>query len=346
MAPLRPALYLGYAAPGTSPLTLVDQAREAEGLGYESVWVAEAWGTDTVSVLSWIAAKTRTIKVGASIMQISARTPAATAMTAATLDLLSEGRFILGLGASGPQVVEGWHGQPWRKPLTRMREHVDIVRRVLRREQLEYHGEYYDIPYSGEGATGLARPLKLLLHPARSEIDIYLASLGAKSVALAAEIAHGWLPVLLSPTRLREVFGRALDEGFARRQRAMREFDISASVPIVLTDDVQAGRDSLKPSLALYIGGMGSRRSNFFKTLVSRYGYEADAVRIQELYLESKRSEAAAAVPDALVDEVALVGSRERIAERLELWRASGVTTLRVETNDRRALRLMAELLL
>ena len=273
-------------------------------------------------------------------MQIPARTPAMTAMTAATLDLMSGGRLLLGLGTSGPQVVEGWHGRPFGKPVARTREYVEIVRAAIRGELVEHHGDDYEIPYSGEDATGLGKPLKLMMRPLREEIPLYLAAIGPRNVALAAEIADGWLPVWVSPERLEDVFGDAL-------AAARPGFDIAAfAVPVALTDDVQAGRDFVKPQLALYVGGMGARGRNFYNTLVGRYGYEAEAAMIQELYLERKKMEAIAAVPDALVDEVALVGPRERIAERLDAWRESGVTTLLVQTHDPAALRVMAELVL
>ena len=331
---------MGYASPGTNPLELIELAQEAERLGYDSAWAAEAWGTDAVTVLSWLAAKTATLKLGAGIMQIAARTPAMTAMTAATLDLMSGGRFLLGLGTSGPQVVEGWHGLPFGRPLGRTREYVEIVRTTLRRELVRHEGEHYEIPYAGDGATGLGKPLKLMMRPLRDEIPIYLAAIGPKNVALAAEIADGWLPVWLSPGRLRDVFGPSL-------AAAKDGFDIAAfSVPVALNDDVQAARDSVKPHLALYVGGMGARGQNYYNLLVGRYGYEAEAKRIQDLYLDGKQLEAISAVPDALVDEVALVGSRERIADRLEAWRESGVTTLLVQAPDRETLRTMAELVL
>ncbi|MER3412586.1 MAG: LLM class F420-dependent oxidoreductase, partial [Thermoleophilia bacterium] len=299
-----------------------------------------------VTVLAWLAAVTSRIKVGAAVMQIPARTPAMTAMTAATLDLMSDGRFLLGLGTSGPQVAEGWHGQPWERQLARTREYVDIVRRALRREVLEYHGLHYDIPYRGPGATGLGIPLKLMLRPLRADIPIYLAALGPKNVALAAEIADGWLPLFVCPERFDAVFGPALQEGLARAGRDGAAFDVAASVPVAVSHDVQAARDSLKPYLALYVGGMGARGRNFYNALVCRYGYEAEAARIQEFYLEGKRQEAAAAVPDRLVDEVALVGPKERVAERLAAWRECGVTTLLVQATDVEALRTLAELVL
>ncbi len=327
---------MGYPPPGTSPLELIELAREAERLGYDSAWAAEAWGTDAVTVLAWLAATTETIKVGSAIMQMPGRTPANTAMTAATLDLLSGGRFLLGLGTSGPQVVEGWHGEPWGKPLAKTREYVEIVRRALRREVVEHHGTHYDIPYEGPGATGLGKPLKLMARPLRAEIPIYLASIGPKSVELAAEIADGWIPIFFDPQTAREVFPRFDREGF----------DVAPSVPAILIDDVQAGRDALKPYYALYIGGMGARGRNFYNTLFRRYGFEAEAEEIQELYLAGRHRDAAAAVPDAFVDRVALVGPKERIADRLPAFAEAGATTLLVSTRDLATLRAVAEVAL
>jgi F420-dependent oxidoreductase-like protein len=331
---------MGYAPPGTNPTELIELAQEAERLGYDSAWAAEAWGTDVVTVLAWLGATTTTLKLGAGIMQIPARTPAMTAMTAATLDLMSGGRVLLGLGTSGPQVVEGWHGQAFGRPLGRTREYVEIVRAAIRRDLLQHSGEHYAIPYAAEDATGLGKPLKLMMRPHRDEIPVYLAAIGPRNVALAAEIADGWLPIWIAPDRLQDVFGSAL-------AAAKPGFDVAAfAVPVALTDDVQAGRDSVKPQLALYVGGMGAKKQNFYNTLVGRYGYEAEAAEIQELYLGGKKREAIAAVPDELVDEVALVGPRERIADRLGAWRESGVTTLVVQTRDRETLRTMAELIL
>jgi F420-dependent oxidoreductase-like protein len=334
---VRLGLYLGYAPPGTNPTELVALARDAEQLGYDSAWAAEAWGSDAVTVLSWIAATTTRIKVGSAILQMPARTPANTAMTAATLDLMSGGRFVLGLGMSGPQVVEGWHGEPWGKPLTKTREYVSLVRSVLRRETVEHEGEHYHVPYRGRGATGLGKPLKLMLRPLRTEVPIYLASLRPKSVALAAEIADGWLPIFFSPERGRETFPVPFDRD---------GLEIAPTVPAVLSDDVESAREALKPYYALYVGGMGARGSNFYNELVRRYGYEAEAERIQTLFLDGKQRDAAAAVPDELVDEMALVGPRERIAERLGAWRDSGATTMLVATRDPATMRSVAELVL
>jgi F420-dependent oxidoreductase-like protein len=334
---VRLGFYMGYAPPGTNPLELIELAQEAERLGYDSAWAAEAWGTDVVTVLSWIAATTERIKVGSAIMQIPGRTPANTAMTAATLDLLSGGRFLLGLGTSGPQVVEGWHGEPWGKPLRKTREYVEIVRAILRRDVLEHHGEHYDIPYSGPGATGLGKPLKLMARPLRAEIPVYLGSIGPRAVELAFEIADGWIPIFFHPERARDVFPM---------DGARDGFDVAPSVPVVLLDDVQAGRDALKAYYALYVGGMGARGSNFYNDLFARYGYEKEARTVQDLFLGGRQRDAAAAVPDAFVDEVALVGPKERIAERFEAFREAGATTLLVSTRDLAALRAVAELAL
>jgi F420-dependent oxidoreductase-like protein len=336
---MRLGVNLGYASPGTNPAELVPLVQEAERLGYDSVWAAEAWGTDAVTVLSWLAASTTTIKVGSAIMQIPGRTPANTAMTAATLDLMSGGRFILGLGTSGPQVVEGWHGEPWGKPLGKTREYVEIVRAALRRETVEHEGEHYRIPYDGPGATGLGKPLKLMLRPLRADIPIYLAAIGPKNVALAAEIADGWLPIFVDPERFGDAFGTSI-------AGAPEGFEIAATAHVLVGDDVQALRDSLKPYLALYVGGMGAKGKNFYNALVRRYGWEEDAERIQELYLSGKQREAIAAVPDALVDAVALVGPKERIRDRLEAWRETPVTTLIVGASDPKALQTLAELVL
>jgi F420-dependent oxidoreductase-like protein len=337
---MRLGFTMGYAPPGTSPTELIALAQEAERLGYNSAWTAEAWGTDAVTVLAWLGATTTTIGLGSGIMQIPARTPAMTAMTAATLDLMSGGRVLLGLGTSGPQVAEGWHGQPFGRPLGRTREYVEIVRAAIRRELVEHQGRHYAIPYAGADATGLGKPLKLMLRPLRTEIPIYLAAIGPRNVALAAEIADGWLPVWVSPERLAGVFGEPL-------AAAKPGFDVAAfGVPVAISDDLQAARDFVKPHLALYVGGMGAKGQNFYTTLVARYGYEREAAEIQDLYLGGKKMEAIAAVPDALVDEVALVGDRDRIADRLEAWKESPVTTLLIQAHDAATLRTMAELLL
>src|SRR5262245_40636563 len=330
---------------GSGPSDNIAIAREAERLGYHSLWTAEAYGSDAVTALVWLAAHTERINVGTAIMQMSARTPAMTAMTAATIDLLTGGRFLLGIGASGPQVVEGWHGVIYGKLLIRTREYVEILRTILKREQpLETHGEYYDIPV--RGGTGLGKPLKLIVHPLRSNIPIYVAATGPKNVALAAEIGEGWLPVFYSPYR-REVFSSSLDEGFARRTGGMPpvDFDIAPTVSVVIGDNLDECRMKIKPNLALYVGGMGARGKNFYNELACRYGYEDAAKTIQDLYLSGKKNEAIAAVPNELVDEVALCGPKERIRDRLPAWREAGVTTLICGTGSVQAIRTMAELM-
>jgi F420-dependent oxidoreductase-like protein len=332
---MKLGLNLGYASPGTNPAELVPLVQQAEALGYDSVWAAESWGTDVVTVLAWMAASTSKIKVGSAIMQIPGRTPANTAMTAATLDLMSGGRFLLGVGTSGPQVVEGWHGEAWGKPLGKTREYIEIVRTALRRELVEHDGVHYQVPYRGPDATGLGKPLKLMLRPLRADIPIYLAATGPKNVKLAYEIADGWLPIFVHPESFATAFGTP-PEGF----------EIAATVSVLVGDDVDALRNALKPHLALYIGGMGAKGQNFYNALVRRYGWEAEADTIQELYLAGRQREAIAAVPDALVDAVALVGPKERIAERLEAWKQTPVTTLLVGSPQPEALGVLAEILL
>ena len=339
---MRLALNLSY-----SGATLdLDMARilEAERLGYDSVWTAEAYGSDAVTPAAWIAARTQRIHVGTGIMQVAGRSPAMTAMTAMTLDALSNGRFRLGLGVSNPQVVEGWHGQAWGKPLGKTREYVEIVRTILRRERpLEYRGQHYQIPYAGPDASGLGKPLKSIVH-GRADLPIYLASIGPKNVALAAEIAEGWIPVYFSPFRMK-IFREWLDEGFGKAGKSGEGFDIMPMVVVSVGDDVDACRAPVKRRLALYVGGMGARGKNFYNDLARRYGYEDAARTIQDLYLSGKKADAEAAVPDALVDEVALCGPRERIRERLGQWKSAGVTTIQV-AGSLDAVRLMAELVL
>ncbi len=317
---------------------------EAERLGFDSVWSAEAYGSDAVTLISWAAARTERIGVGTAVMQIPARTPAATAMTAITLDHLTGGRFRLGLGVSGPQVSEGWHGVPFALPLQRTREYVEIVRAILRREKpLEFHGEHYEVPL--QGGTGLGKPLKTIVHPLRANLPVYLAAIGPKNIALAAEIADGWLPTFYAPAHAR-VFADSIEEGLRRAGKDRSRFDVAPFVPVLVGDDVQACRDLVKPMLALYVGGMGARGRNFYNTLVSRYGYEAEAANVQDLYLEGRKGEAAAAVPDGLVDDVSLVGPKERITEQLQLWKEAGVDTVIVGAFQSEALRTLAEAVL
>ena len=310
---------MGYAPPGTSPLETIAMAQEAEKLGYDSAWAAEAWGTDCVTVLSWLGATTERIKLGSAIMQIPGRTPSNTAMTAATLDLLSGGRFLLGLGTSGPQVVEGWHGEAWGKPLEKTREYVEVVRMALRRDVVEHHGAHYDIPLTD--GTGLGKPLKLMARPLRADIPIYLAVMRPKAIAQAFEIADGWLPIFWSPENARRAFGDVIGGG--------REgFDIAATAPVILIDDVESGREFLKPYYALYIGGMGARGQNFYNDLARRYGYVAEAETIQDLYLSGRKEEAAAAIPTSLVEDTSLIGPPEKIREELKAWEDTVVTQL------------------
>jgi F420-dependent oxidoreductase-like protein len=340
-------MHLGLQLDYANPVEAVSLALEADRLGYHSVWTSEAYGADAVTPMAWIAARTERILVGSSIMQMPARSPATTAATVATLDLLSGGRTLLGLGTSGPQVAEGWHGQAWGKPLTRTREYVEIVRGVLRRDApLEHHGEHYDIPYTGPGATGLGKPLKIILRPLRDAVPVFLAAIGPRNVALAAEIADGWLPIFFSPERFAEVHGPSLEEGFARRGGRPEAFDVAPLVPVLLADDVEAARDALKPLIALYVGGMGARGQNFYNRLACRYGFEAEAAAIQNAYLDGRKDEAAAAVPNALVEEIALVGDKARIADRLAAWRECGATTLLLQARQPEALRAFAELML
>jgi F420-dependent oxidoreductase-like protein len=326
---------------GAMPTDTMPFVLEAERLGFDSVWSAEAYGSDAVTLITWAAARTERIGVGTAIMQIPARTPAATAMTAITLDHLTGGRFRLGLGVSGPQVSEGWYGVPFGKPLERTREYVEIIRRIFRRESpLEFHGEHYDVPASS--GTGLGKPLKTIVHPLRPDLPIYLAAIGPKNVSLAAEIADGWLPTFYAPAHAK-LFADALEEGLVRSGRERRSFNVAPFAPVVLGDDVHACRDMVKPSLALYVGGMGAKGQNFYNDLVRRYGYEGEAEKVQELYLEGRKGEAAGAIPDGLVDEVALVGPKDRIAERLGLWREAGVDILIAGTYQVEALRALSE---
>jgi F420-dependent oxidoreductase-like protein len=323
----------------------MDLIKEADKMGLHSVWAAEAYGSDAVTVVTWIAAQTEKINVGTAIMQMPARTPAMTAMTATTLDHLSGGRFLLGIGASGPQVVEGWHGVPYGKPMKRTREYVEILHAIWEREKpLEHRGEHYQIPYNGAGASGLGKPLKSILHGRR--IPIYIAAVGPKSVAQTAEIADGWLPIFYSPYRAPGVYKDALETGFKKAGggKGLHNFDVAAGPTVVVTDDVQAGLGFIKPVLALYIGGMGARGKNFYNELACRYGFDEAAKKIQDLYLDGKKAEATAAVPDQLADEVSLVGPKERIRDRLAAWRESPVTTMICGFGQPEALRLMAEL--
>jgi F420-dependent oxidoreductase-like protein len=340
---MRLGLMVGYS--GAHVSLDMDLIREAERVGFDSVWTAEAWGSDAVSPLAWIGAQTGTIRLGTAIMQLPARSPASTAMTAMTLDALSGGRFLLGLGTSGPQVVEGWHGVAFDKPLTWLREYVTIVRAILAREgPLTFEGTRYQIPYRGPGATGLGKPLKSILH-GRKDIPIYTGSMAPKSQALSAEIADGLLLTCMHPERF-DVIEPHLREGFAKssRPKSLATFDVAPTVACVIGDDLDACRLPLKMSLALYIGGMGAKDKNFYGEYIRRVGFEADAVRIQSLYLDGKRDQAIAAVPDALVDALHLVGPVARIRDRFAAWKALPIGTLVVGTQQIEAVRLLAEL--
>jgi F420-dependent oxidoreductase-like protein len=336
---MKLGLALGYWFAGP-PAGVGEQVAAAEDLGFDSVWSAEAYGSDCFTPLAWLGASTTTLRLGTAVCQLSARTPTSTAMTALTLDHLSEGRFMLGLGASGPQVVEGWYGQPYPKPLARTREYVEVIRRILAREEpLDFQGEFYHHPLTGPGTTDLGKPLKSITHPRRADLPILLGAEGPKNVAQTAEIADGWLPIFVDPERFDDAYGPSL-------AGARDGFEIAATVTVLVGDDVQALRDSLKPYHALYIGGMGAKGRNFYNALVRRYGWEAEAELIQDLYLSGKQREAIAAVPDELVDAVSLVGPKERIRDRLEAWRETPVTTLIVGSPQPEALQTLAELVL
>ena len=338
MSSLRLGLQLGYwgAEPPRDPIGI---AQEAERLGFDSVWTAEAWGSDAFTPLAWIGAHTSKIKLGTSVVQLSARTPTATAMAALTLDHLSQGRMILGLGVSGPQVVEGWYGAPFSKPLSRTREYVDIIRQVLRREApVTSAGEHYPLPYTGEGSWGMGKPLRSIVHPLRADLPIFLGAEGPKNVALTAEIADGWLPLYYSPDRP-EVYAESL-------AKARPGFEIAQLVMVSVTDDIATALLPLKSMLSFYVGGMGARKRNFHMELMSRMGFGAEARKVQDLFLEGRREEAAAVMPDGFADEISLVGPVERIRDRLDAWRETPVTTLLLANQDPSVLRTMAELVL
>ena len=303
----------------------MDVIRKAESLGFDSVWTAEAYGSDAATPAAWMLANTETIKVGTAIMQMPARSPACTAMTAMTLNQLSGGRFILGLGPSGPQVIEGWHGVAYGRPLTRTKEYINIVRQIMAREApATFDGYHYQLPFRGEGSSGLGKPLKSIL-AADTGIPIYTASIAPKGIACSAEVADGVFPVWMNPERF-DLFEDPLSEGFAKagNGKSLDNFDIAPFVTTIMGDDVEQCRMPIKANLALYIGGMGARDKNFYNDYAKRLGYEEAAIKIQNLYLDGKRSEAMAEVPDQLIDEVALVGPKERIQDRLQVWIEAG----------------------
>jgi F420-dependent oxidoreductase-like protein len=321
---------LGYWGIGPQGEDAVEIVRAAERAGYDSVWAAESYGSDVVSVLAWLAPQTETIKLGAAIMQVPARPPAAAAMAGVTIDALSGGRFIFGFGPSGPQVSEGWYGVPYAKPWGRTREYIEIVRKVVAREgRLEYQGEHYRLPLTeGEGVIGQGKALKLNMHPVRSEIPVFVGAIGRKSVELAAEICDGWIPIFSSPDAFEPTWGEHLEAGFAKGGRSRSDLEISPTVQVAIDGDLEAARGVVKAGLLLYLGGMGSRKTNFYVDLTHRFGFGEVADEVQSLYLDGKREEAYAAIPDELVDATSLVGAESEVAERVEKFKAAGVDRL------------------
>ena len=343
---MKLGVHIGYWGLGLTSADQLAIVEEAERLGYDSVWTAEAYGSDAATILAWLAGQTTTIKLGSGIFQMPGRSAAMTAMTAATIDQLSDGRMLLGIGSSGPQVSEGWHGVRFGQQIQRTREYIEVLRIALARERLEYHGQTIDLPLP----DGPGKALKLTIAPVQERMPIYLAAIGPKNTALAGEVADGWMPTLLSPEHL-PMLRDNLEEGAARAGRSLDGFDIAPTVNVNITeDDVEGARDAMRPFMALYIGGMGSREKNFYNTLVQRYGFEDEARRVQDLYLDGKKEEAAAALPDELIDLVSLVGPRDRVRDRLRAYKDAGVGTLGVSpmawTRDERIeqLRLVAEL--
>jgi F420-dependent oxidoreductase-like protein len=343
---MRLGLNVGYWGLGLTSDDQLQLVREAEAAGFDSVWAAEAYGSDAATVLGWLAAQTERIRLGSAIFQMPGRSPALAAMTAATLDQLSDGRMMLGIGSSGPQVAEGWHGQRFARQLGRTREYVAIVRKALARERLVYEGETYTLPLP----DGPGKALKLTIAPVQERIPIYLAAIGPKNTQLVGEIADGWLPMFFSPENVTES-RKLLEEGAARSGRSLNGFDIAPSVQVAIDDEIERARDVMRPMVALYVGGMGSRERNFYNALVRRYGFEEAADEIQDLYLEGKKDEAAAAIPDELIDTVTLAGPRDHIRERLVVYRDAGVGTLLVSPMAfepearRRIVRELAEML-
>jgi F420-dependent oxidoreductase-like protein len=327
---MKLGLIIGYWPSSGPPHDAMEQIATAERLGFDSIWTSEAYGSDCFTPLAWWGSQTSHVKLGTAITQISARTPASTAMTAITLDHLSGGRLILGLGVSGPQVVEGWYSADYAKPLARTREYIDIVREIIAREKpVEYVGEHYQMPLVG--GTGLGKPLKSIVRPLRSRIPIYLGAEGPKNVALAAEVCDGWLPMFFSP-KADSFYREALSEGFAKRDAAHPpdEFDVACVVPTIIGEDVEACADLLRPTLALYVGGMGAKDRNFHKDVFARLGYEEACEKIQEAYLAGRKDEAASYVPTEMVQDVYLIGPKAKVRDDLEMWRETCVTTLLV----------------
>ena len=344
---MKLGVHIGYWGLGLTADEQLKLVREAESLGYDSVWTAEAYGSDAATILGWLAQATETIKLGSAIFQMPGRSPAMTAMTAATLDQLSGGRMLLGIGSSGPQVAEGWHGQRFARQLLRTREYIAVVRKALAREKLSFDGETLTLPLP----DGPGKALKLTISTVQDQIPIYLAAIGPKNTTLAAEIADGWIPTLFSPEHVGE-FRPLLEEGFSKagNGKGFDDFDIAPSVNVFVSDDLESARDAMRPYVALYVGGMGSRKQNFYNSLVQRYGFEDAAREVQDLYLEGKKEEAAAALPGELLDTVSLCGPADVVRERLGIYRDAGVGTLMVAPmawtfEDRmNQLRLVAEL--
>ncbi len=336
MSDLKLGLAQGYWSAGPNP-NFVEMAQEAENLGFDSVWSAEAWGNDAFTPLAWIGAQTEKIKLGTAVVQLSGRTPTSCAMHALSLDHLSNGRMILGLGVSGPQVVEGWYGRPFPKPLARTREYVDIIRQVFAREApVTNDGPHYPLPYNGDDGMGLGKPLKPIVHPLRDRIPIYIGAEGPKNIAQTVEIADGWLPLFYNP----------YDETvYAESLTNMRaDFDIAQMVQVTVTDDVESGLLPFKYHMSFYVGGMGAKSTNFHKDLFVRMGFEEEAEKIQALFMEGKRDEAAQVIPTELADAMTLTGPKDRIKDRLNAWRDSKVTTLLVATTDKEMLRTITEI--
>ncbi len=320
---MKLGIHIGYWGLGLTSEDQLQIVQEAERLGFDSVWAAEAYGSDTATVLAWLAGQTSKIRLGSGIFQMPGRSAAMTAMTAATIDQLSGGRMILGIGSSGPQVAEGWHGQRFAKQLQRTREYVAVVRMALARERVEFKGETLELPLP----DGPGKALKLTISPVQERIPIYLAAIGPKNTELAGEIADGWIPTLFSPEHVADL-RKLLEDGAARSGKSLDGFDIAPTVNVCIDDDLEQARNTMRPFIALYVGGMGSRKQNFYNQLVSRYGWEAEAKVIQDLYLEGKRDEAMAAVPDELIDKVSLCGPKDVVRDRLAAYRDAGVGTL------------------
>ena len=336
MSDLKLGLAQGYWSAGPNP-NFVEMAQEAENLGFDSVWSAEAWGNDAFTPLCWIGAQTKKIKLGTAVVQLSGRTPTSCAMHALSLDYPSNGRFQLGLGVSGPQVVEGWYGRPFPKPLARTREYIDIIRQVFARQgPVTNDGPHYPLPYNGEDGMGLGKPLKPIVHPLRDRIPIFMGAEGPKNIALATEIADGWLPLFYNPYD-ESVYDQSLTN-------MKPDFEIAQMVTVNVTDDIENALLAVKYYMSFYIGGMGAKSTNFHKDLFIRLGYEEEAEKIQQLFMEGKRDEAARVLPDELVDAMSLVGPKDRIKDRLQAWRDSKVTTLLVATTDKDMLRTISEI--